>query len=105
LGYGAVQVGFATASVAVSLQLARAREAAELGDREELQQLGWDPDTYGSAFQQRRYLVQWPVTFAFYLTWGFSAIDAARWHQGHPPPLQVGTTPAGTPVLSVHSRL
>jgi hypothetical protein len=59
---------------------------------------------------RERFLVQWPSTFAFYAVWGISVLDAARYHQQHPPttPLPpkpgLGRSTPGTPGLWVSGR-
>jgi tetratricopeptide (TPR) repeat protein len=49
-----------------------------------------------------RYGVQWPATFGFYMLWGISTIDAARWHQRHlgrQKPVSLGLSLQGSAVV------
>jgi hypothetical protein len=49
-----------------------------------------------------RYGVQWPATFGFYMLWGISTIDAARWHQRHlgrQRPVSLDLSPGGPSVV------
>jgi hypothetical protein len=57
-----------------------------------------EPDELARQVDQLRYGVQWPATFGFYMLWGISTIDAARWHQRHlgrQRPVTLGVSPAG----------
>jgi hypothetical protein len=87
--YGSLQLGFGVASVALFPFLDRINgDGGGSGHP-----LGWEPPEISDRVQRRRYLLQWPATFAFYTTWGVSVIDAARWHQRHPRVVGIGLAP------------
>jgi tetratricopeptide (TPR) repeat protein len=90
LAYFTLEAGFAAGSLTLLDQLQRVKS----GDLE------WDE----SRVRLTKYGYQWPLTIAFYLTWGVSAADAIRYHQRHAVAPALSASPDGTPTVGVGGR-
>jgi hypothetical protein len=95
LVYGSLQAGFGIVSIAMHARLNRGNVAAGPDHP-----FGWTSEEVRSEVSLERYLYQWPATAGFYITWGVSALDAARWHKRHPPAsVGLGRSEGGAPLL------
>ena len=81
LVFGSLQVGFGIASLAVYAGL----DANNVGP--DVHPQGWSENQVLNQVQNQRYMVQWPLSIAFYGTWLWSHAEARRsWKAAHPTP-------------------
>lgn len=101
LAYGALQGAFGVTSLAMYTRLRhlnRELRSADFASPEERERI-W------ARYQRERYLIQFPATAGFYLTWGVSVFDADRsWARRHGKPggpvqVGVGVDGAGASVV------
>lgn len=73
--FGGIQLGLGAASIGYATHLRRMNVDPAGHPR------GWTEEEIGTRIDRGRYLVQWPLTFAFYGTWLASSVEARRHHR------------------------
>lgn len=96
LAFSSLQLGLGAASLGVAAHIRFINTGFD-SENPVPHPLGWDAERVDREVQKRRYLVQWPLTFAFYGAWIASTADARRhWRKSHrSTSLGVGTLPNG----------
>lgn len=96
VAWGGLQLGLGAASIGMIAHLRFINDGPTRGDASP-HPLGWDSKQVEREVQKRRYLIQWPLTFAFYGAWLGSSVDARRhWKRSHAPHVGVGALPGGS---------
>lgn len=82
LVFGSLQVGFGIASLAVYSRIDANNVAPDMHPQ------GWTENQVLNQVQNQRYMVQWPLSIAFYGSWLWSHADARRtWKAAHAAPV------------------